>query len=137
MIKKLLPVLAAVAVLCGCAGINKNPFTAERIADHAAYDVALVVLEKHPEWRPQFQKAHDDLFALENTPTFDTLAVIEIIQRLPAKELKGTTAQIIIDGAVLIVELTGNPALKPKDQEALRVVVKGLREGLERRLSEA
>ncbi len=129
-------VCLAISLLTGCASIKKNPATAERVSDHVAYDIAVVMLDSHPNWRPQFQKAHDDLQVLELQPAFDTIAVIEILQRLPVKELATPTARIGFDGAMLLVQLIGNPTVNPADQEALRVVVRGLRTGLERRLAE-
>lgn len=128
--------LVALLALAGCASLQRDPATARRIADHAAYDVTLILLEQHPEWRASFAQAAADLRFLEKQPQFDTIAVIEILQRLPVKELKSANARVAFDAGLLVVELAGNPRLEPQAQENLRVAIAGLADGLERRLAE-
>lgn len=125
-----------VALLTGCAMFERNPQAPLRIASHAAYDVSSVLLASHPEWRPQFQRAKDELSLLAKQVQFDALTVIEILQRIPVKELKTPTARIAFDAGLLIIELSGDPALKPKAQESLRLVVLGLESGVGRALAE-
>lgn len=128
--------LVTCLALTGCVTVQKTPLATQRIADHVAYDVASSILAKHPEWRTEMNQAVLDLTALENQPVFDTLAVVEIIQRLPVEELQSANARILIDGGTLVIELAGDPALKPSNQESLRSIVRGLCIGLQRRLLE-
>ena len=125
-------ILAPLLLFTGCGTLQKNPNAAERIADHVAYDVTVLLLTKHPEWSRAFQSADLELAALESQPTIDAVAVVEILQRLPVKEFATPTARIIFDGVTLVIELTGDPQLKPESEAELRKVVRGLRSGIRR-----
>lgn len=122
------------ALLCGCAWVQKHPAATQRIADAAAYDVSDVLLLEHPEWRPEFARAQRELAWLAAQPSFDALAVWEILRRLPAPALQTPRARIAFDGGLLVVALAGDPTLRPGAQESLRLVVMGLASGLKRRL---
>jgi hypothetical protein len=124
MKKSLALAILILPLFSGCSSLQKNPLAYQRLADHVAYDVSSAILDRHPDWRPDLQKAATDI------------AVVEIIERLPVDELQSPTARIGIDGAFFLIELSGNPALKPTDQESLRTIVRGLRMGLQRRLIE-
>lgn len=131
--KFLLPILAALA-FTGCAAIERNPQTAERISARAGYRVATEILRGNPGAREAVAQTADALAELEAQPEFDLLAVTEVLRTLP--DLDASRAGIILDGSDLIIFFAGDPALKPETHADLLVVVRGLRTGIERRLAQ-
>lgn len=132
---KLKPTLFLAALLClfpGCAWLRTPQ--AGAIAERAAYRATYEILLDHPEWRAGFVKAADDLSALAEQPHYDVAAVLEVLQRLPVKELRSRTARITYDGVFLVVESVGDPTVKPEGEQALRNVVTGLAAGVRRGL---
>jgi hypothetical protein len=128
--------LALALALCGCATILRNPVTAQLAAEHAAYDTTVLVLAKNPEWKPKFKLTHERLAWLEEQPIFGVQTVLDVLHNLPITAMQGPEAAVIFDGASLLVQLAGNPELNVNSQEALRVVVTGLKLGVGRRLAE-
>lgn len=101
----------------------------------AAYVGTSWALQEKPEWRPHFEKAHADLLILEQAEVIGLPELLEIIQRLPVKELKSDEARIIIVGTVLLIEELGaNPEVNQVTADNIRKVVKDLRSGMKRAL---
>lgn len=96
----------------------------------AAYLGTALAIEEHPNWKPQFQKAYDDLGIIEAADTVGLPEVLAILHRLPIKELKSPKAVIIITATALLIEETGSPELSPVTTAKLRPVVKDLRAGI-------
>ena len=128
--------VALVGMLTGCAGILKNPVTAQLAAEHAAYDTTVLVLAKNPEWKPKFQLTYERLAWLEAQPIFGVQTVLDVLHNLPITAMQGPEAAVIFDGASLLVQIAGNPELNLNAQESLRIVVTGLKVGVGRRLAE-
>ena len=129
----LLALAACLLIAPGCAMLSQSGTTAA-IAERAAYRITERVLNKHPEWQPQFEMARAELIALQAQPQLDALAVIEILERLPAGALDGDEAVIVIDGLYITILIAGDPALTPEGEAAVRAVVNGLIKGMNRRL---
>jgi hypothetical protein len=113
-----------------------SPQTQSRIktsATLAAYVGTVETLRQHPEYRVGFDLASKELKALE-TGNVDAIALMEIVNRLPVKELKSSRAQMIITAATIILsdELGATPIEKLND---LKPVVAAIREGIERGLA--
>lgn len=124
---------ACLMLLTGCTTLTRTD-TASLIAERAAYRITERVLLKHPEWQPHFETARAELIALLAEPQLDALAVIEILERLPAEALDGDTAVIVLDGIYITILVAGDPALTPEGETAVRAVVDGLVKGMNRRL---
>ena len=115
--------LAALLILApGCANV--------RGLKTAAYLGTALAIEEHPNWKPQFQKAYDDLGIIEAADTIGLPEVLAILHRLPVKELQSNKARIVITGTVLLVEEVGSPELNPVATGKLKAVVVEIRKGI-------
>ena len=99
----------------------------------AAYVGTVETLRAHPEYRLGFEAAALELKALEDGQ-IDTIKLLEIVNRLPVKELKSDRAQMIITAATIVLadEIGATPIEKLND---LKPVVAAIREGIERGLA--
>lgn len=100
----------------------------------AAYVGTVETLRARPEYRVGFELAVDQLRLLETGP-MDTIKLLEIVNRLPVKELKSDRAQMIISAATIVLndEIGSTPLEKLND---LKPIVTAIREGIERGLSQ-
>lgn len=103
----------------------------------AAYLGTALAIEEHPNWKPQFQKAYDDLGIIEAADTVGLPEVLAILHRLPVKELQSNKARIVITGTVLLVEEVGSPELNPVATGKLKAVVVEIRKGIKLALDTA
>lgn len=129
-------ILVAIAIVAftGCASMS--PQTQSRIqtgATIAAYVGTSETLRAHPEYRKGFEIAVAELKVLEIGP-IDTVKLLEIVNRLPVKELKSDRAQMIITVATIVLadEIGATPLEKLND---LKPVVTAIRSGIERGLA--
>jgi hypothetical protein len=129
----LLALMLCLAIGAGCTTLGRQD-TANLIAQRAAYRITERVLLKHPEWQPHFETARDEIAALLAQPKLDALALIEILERLPAEALDGDTAVIVLDGLYITILVAGDPALTPEAEAEVRKVAEGLLAGMNRRL---
>jgi len=113
----------------GCAWFRAHPQAPEAIAQQVATSVSREVLLAHPEFRPQFIQAQAKLTLLEAQPIVSAQDVINIINLLPVKLLKTSTARISVDALTLTVQLTGNPSLPTETSDQLKSIVRGLNRG--------
>lgn len=125
-------ILAVLLFAPGCAAL-KNPTTQQRVATAckvAAYVGGTEYLRTHPESRPAFVIARDELKVLENADTIDFTVLLAIVNQLPVKELKSERATLIISAATIL--LSDYAGSLPADQTGqLKTVAKSLREGLD------
>lgn len=126
--------IALCALFTGCASMS--PQTKSRVntsATLAAYVGTVETLRKHPEYRAGFELAAQQLRAMETGPV-DTIVLLEIVNRLPVKELKSDRAQMIITAATIVLadEVGATPLEKLDD---LKPVVAAIRQGIERGLA--
>jgi hypothetical protein len=99
----------------------------------AAYVGTVEALRPHPEYRIGFETAALELKALEDGK-IDTIKLLEIVNRLPVKELKSDRAQMIISAATIVLaDEIGSTPIEQLDN--LKPVVSAIREGIERGLA--
>jgi len=128
--KKLLSslILIGVLALSGCATSPVSRATTG--AKLAAYIGTTEYQRAHPETRPAFVIAAEELRDIEQAETIDFVTVLAIVQRLPVDRLRSPRAQLIITATSIILADVGGQV--PLDHvESLRPVVKALREGVE------
>jgi hypothetical protein len=127
--------LAAIIGLTGCA--STKPQTRARlvtVAQLAAFDGTKLTLIHHPEYRAGFELAAQELRTMEEG-NIDALLLVEIINRLPVKELRGQTGALIVENASIILtsEIGATPLEKLND---LKPYVSAIRQGIERGLGQ-
>lgn len=139
---KILSIIATITLivgLTGCASTSGqsglSPKTKSRIQSGvklAAYVGTVETLRAYPQYRAGFELAARELKVLE-TGEVDTIKLLEIVNRLPVKELKSDRAQMIITSATILLadELGATPLEKLED---LKPVIASIREGVERGL---
>lgn len=139
MKKKMMVLIATSTLLVslvGCASTpkfaNLTPTTQANIvstAEVAAYGGTRAVLLKNPEYRKGFEQALGELKLME-AGNVDALVLVDIIKRLPVKELRGDTAAIVIDTATIFI--VGRIGATPIEQiNDLKPVVSALIRGIE------
>ena len=127
----------ALCLFCSCGTlINKDGTPTQRLQTLsylAAYIGTSETLNQHPEWRVGFEKAAADLRILETQP-FDVVTVMEIIKRLPVKELRSDRATLYINSATLLLtdNLSTDACTLVEDQKP---IITAIRQGIERGLS--
>lgn len=134
--KKLITIgMSCLALLLtnGCAfrsGITSDPTNYGPKLKQVAFEGTQLVLSEHPEWREHFLTAADDLNVLANNPTIDLNSVLDIINRLPVKELKSRDARLAISGARLLL-VFANVEVPVDKVEKIRPIVTNLRDGIQ------
>jgi hypothetical protein len=126
--------IAAFIAFAGCASTGGlNAATTATIAKIAAKDATYLALKQNPDWRPAFEQAFTDISVLAAQDKIDVGTLAVIIQRLPVKELKGTTAQIIIsDVQIIVAQIAPNSGqIVSADKFAdPKIVIAAIRDGL-------
>lgn len=134
--KILFSILAlSVIAFVGCKTVDgEKQLDSQKVAA-VAYSAAAVgteaALMQHPEWLPQFQLAADDLAALEGNGTINVDSILEIISRLPVKELKSENAQLAINGARILIGAAGYSTVEADKLKELQPVVSAIRAGIQ------
>jgi hypothetical protein len=88
------------------------------------------VLASHPEWRPQFQLAADNLRLLATSPSISLDTLLAIAQQLPVKELKSQTARLSFEGATLLISAIDVPELPADRLAELQPIALAIAEGI-------
>lgn len=124
-------------IATGCATFGGDN-TLQRIqtgSKLAAYVGSAEYLRSHPETRPAFVLARDQLIQIESSEHVDLALLLSIINRLPVKELKSDRAQILITAATLVLsDFAGDLPVEKLDD--LKPVAKSIREGIDLALAE-
>jgi hypothetical protein len=127
--KTLAAIIAAVAILTtGCATVKDPAFSYALVEDAAAIGT-IAVLAKHPELRPQFERAEKSLSGVIESGKFDGGTFREIVSALPVKELKSNDARLIITFAELQFRRHGQ-SLAIDQNEHVRSGMIAMRNGL-------
>lgn len=127
--------LASLVLITGCANLSQTQQSRIQTGVKlAAYVGTAETLRAHPEYRKGFEVALVELKALEAGP-IDVIKLLEIVNRLPVKELKSDRAQMIITAGTILLtdEIGATPLEKLND---LRPVISAIREGVERGLGQ-
>lgn len=125
--------IAPVAVLplvSGCSTLSgENGQRIKTSVKLAAYLGTSAYLQKHPETRPAFVIARDELVALSTADNIDAVTLLAIVNRLPIKELEGEQSKIIITAATIILsDFAGELQLDQLKQ--LQPIAAALAEGI-------
>lgn len=96
----------------------------------AAYLGTSLALTEHPEWKPGFQLAYDELGVLENADTIGIAEVLTILNKLPVKELKSPQAIIVITATTILIQELGANDLTEVQTAKLKPVVRDIRAGI-------
>jgi len=123
-------ICAAIILLTGCMTVPDGTKPNNKIKG-VAYIGTATVLKKHPEYRAGFLQAAADLTTIEQADPIDFTTVLEIVNRLPVKELQGDDAMIYITGVTILLEDFTNVQLDLSKTPQLRSAVIGLRQGIE------
>lgn len=95
------------ALAVGSAGCSTvQPETRARIESAAkltAYIGSSEYLRAHPETRPAFVLARDELTRLSTAEQLDFPTLLAVVDRLPVKELKSERTQLIVTSATLLL----------------------------------
>jgi hypothetical protein len=122
--------LLLIAAVCfaGCKTPSQNQQLASAVK-MAAYIGTSEYLLAHPEAKPKFEQAEQELFALAGAEKIDAITLLAIAQRLPLKQLKSERAAIYITAATLLLSDYGEsiPAEQIKD---LQPIAKAMGEGI-------
>jgi hypothetical protein len=120
--------------LTGCASTGGlNVATTSTVAKIAAKDATFFALRQHPEWRPAFDQALADITVLANQDKIDVATFAAIVHRLPVKELKGDTAQVIIGDVQIIVEQLAPNSGEVVSHDAFadpKIIIAAIRDGM-------
>lgn len=151
---KKLALITAAILFTGCSALQKQQVTTNAAGvstTNQVFDVNAVLpeirlaaeegtrlpLQIHPEWRNEYQKAVDDLKDLEALPSINFSLITAIVNRIPAKELKSSNAQIAIQGGQVLLSLAdtylaSHGKTVPLETVAdIHLIVTALREGVE------
>lgn len=126
--------ITALIVVAGCATwSDTQKKTTAAIAQIAAKDATYFTLEENPKLRGGFEKAYADLSTLANAEKIELPVLLEIVHRLPVKELKGRNAQVIISDVQIVVQTfapNNGQILSQENYANPRIVVQALRDGV-------
>jgi hypothetical protein len=122
--------------LTGCKTAPDGTQTADieriaRVTKEAATIGTMEVLARRPDWRAHFQIAHVELLALEKSDKITLDSILNIVSRLPVKELRSDDARLAITGARLLISAIDVPEIDAERLAQLRPIVVALREGIE------
>jgi hypothetical protein len=111
----------------GCAG--RQIQSLEVRAKAVAWVATAEILESHPEWRPHFVQARDDLRILADSHALGAVEVMAILHRLPVRELRSARGALYFGAAVLILEDAAG-LMEIENPEWLRAAARGLIDGI-------
>lgn len=102
----------------------------DRASKQAAINGTADVLRSNPQWVSQFQLAQSDLNALSTAPDISLDSILEIVQRLPVKELHSETAQISYQAATVVISIFDVPELPSTATADLQCLAAALSSGV-------
>jgi hypothetical protein len=127
--------LAALALpQVGCKTVDGESVPdIERIAatarEAATFGVQEALLAR-PDWADEFTLAHRELTSLAAGDTITAAQLLDILNRLPVKELKSEEARITIAGARILIAGAGWSVVDAERLNQLRPVIIAIAEGL-------
>lgn len=140
--KKILLTLTAAALfaVAGCITVTNPDGTTETapdierialVAKEAATMGTEEALRVHPEWLPRFQLARRELVGLVAGPTITAAQLLDIMARLPVKELQSNAAKISIRSARIVIAGAGWSVVPEDRLRQLCPVALAIAEGIE------
>jgi hypothetical protein len=133
--KKLALSLALIAVVLsaaiGCATVPGGKRDYTPAVRQAAFLGTLFALREHPEWKPHFETAANQLETIAAAEKLDFALVLAIVGTLPVKELKSDDARIVITSAqLLLADYGGGPAVSLEQAAEAREIVSAIATGM-------
>lgn len=128
--KKLLTTVFSIAFV-GCASLTMSDVN--RIAagaKEAATSGTREVLLSHPEWKPQFQLAADQLHTLATSPDITVQSILAIAKQLPVKELKSQDARIAFEAATFTISIINVPPVPAEAAGKLQPIAQAIADGI-------
>src|SRR5262245_34696522 len=127
-------ILGLLALLVGCATTSTPTSQLDHLLSAtkvAAYIGTAEATAVHPEWKPAFLAARDDLKMLESARKIDLAMLLAIVQRRPVKELRSDKAALIITSATILLADFDFGTVPLERTGQLKQVAKAIREGIE------
>lgn len=130
--------LAAIAISCTTVtqpdGTTTSKPDIERIAlvakEAAAFGTE-EALKVHPEWLPRFQLARGELVGLAAGPTITAAQLLDIMARLPVKELQSNAARLSITSARIIIAGAGWSVVPEERLKQVAPIAIAIAQGIE------
>jgi len=135
--KKLIMVVAVAAfALAGCVtGPNGNqvPDTARiaAVSREAASLGTFEALKANPGWKAQFELARVELLTLVAGDTITAAQLVDVLGRLPVKQLQGDTARIAISAAKILIAGAGWSVVPAEKLNQIRPIALAIAEGIQ------
>lgn len=131
-----IPLLLALTLFSGCVtGPNgtQQPdiHRISAVAREAATVGTQEALLARPDWYNGFATAHDELVRLSNQPTIGVGDLLDILNRLPVKELKSRDARIAISVARITIAGANWSVIDAERLDQIKPVIIAIYEGME------
>src|ERR1044072_4263328 len=94
-------ILSCSFLFTGCATAGKQPIEYAPLIQQTAQEGTILVLGEKPEWQPQFEAASIALDVIAKADAIDPQLVLNVVNTLPVKELKGKKATLALSSARL------------------------------------
>lgn len=118
-----------ITTFTGCATNQADGQRVQTAAKLAAYVGTAEYLRGHPETRPAFVLAAQQLAVLESQEHIDLATLMAVVNQLPVKELKSERATLIVTAAtILLSDYAGSLPVEQLDE--LKPLAKAIREGI-------
>lgn len=130
---KLFSLIATVVLFAtvGCSTLSSSDVTRiSTVSQQAASIGTREVLLSHPDWKPKFQLAADQLNALAIAPSISVASILQIVQQLPVKELKSQEARLSFEGATLLISAINVPEVPADKLAQLQPIAKAIADGI-------
>lgn len=129
--------LSVALVLASCATLPEPDIIriAAAVKEAATLGTSEAVRD-HPEWRPHFDYATEELELLEKQDQITVANLLDVLSRLPVSELSSDQARIIMSVARLTIAVAGWSDVKIVQTQQLRPVIIALREGIDAGLAQ-
>lgn len=115
-------------------GTTANVPDIERIAlvaKEAATMGTEEALKVHPEWLPRFQLARGELVGLAAGPTITAAQLLDVLARLPVKELQSNAARLSIQSARIVIAGAGWSVVPEERLKQIAPVALAIAQGIE------
>lgn len=120
-------------LLAGCSTVGDHKVTVQDFAPGikaAAFGGTYYALKEHPEWRPGFETAADELKTIYTSDKIDFATIMTIVQRLPVKELQSDNAKLAITAGTILLSGYGNQIIELDRLENIKPVAQAIEEGI-------
>lgn len=129
--KELLRDLSAqIESLSGPTMIEPSGANLESGAKDATYAAVTNALARRPEWEAEFKLAYAQIKSVENFERQELENTLNVIRRMPIKEMKGDSSSILIDGEVIAFQPDKGMMRVIEKPEELKSILRGMAQGM-------